>query len=359
MDKIVFLAQFPPPVHGLSVAVKTLYESNINEKFSFDKINLTNNRAFIKNILCMIKLKRKNFYFTISQTKGGNLRDLIILKILELKGAHCLVHLHGGYYRTLVDHDLPAWQKKWNYSAMKKIDGAIVLSDSLRWIFSGMLPENQIYVVPNCVDNSCLCSSENFERKLDMIQNNKIHHVLYLSNFIRSKGYDVVLELAKKEKEHTKETGIRRYHFDFAGKFFEAEEEMYFNQFVRQNELEEYITYHGIVGGHKKADLLKLCEVFILITRYPNEGQPISIIEAMANGMFIVTTDHAGIPTLVKNGKNGLLLSKENDHDILYIYEHMEPSVQIAMKNRQDVEIQYLQEHYIQNMANVFKKVYQ
>ena len=82
MDNIVFLAQFPPPVHGLSVAVKTLYESNIKQEFSFEKINLTNNRAFLKNMIQIIKSGRKNYYFTISQTKGGNLRDLIILKVL-------------------------------------------------------------------------------------------------------------------------------------------------------------------------------------------------------------------------------------------------------------------------------------
>lgn len=357
MDNIVFLAQFPPPVHGLSVAVKTLYESNIQQEFSFEKINLTNNRAFLKNVIKIIKSDRKNYYFTISQTKGGNLRDLIILKVLEMKRAHCLVHLHGGYYRTLVDHDISDWQKKWNYRAMKKIDGAIVLSDSLRWIFSGMLAEERIHVVPNCVDDSCLCSEEEFERKLKEIAENEIHHVLYLSNFIRSKGYDVVLELAKREKEQVQATGIQRYHFEFAGKFFNKEEERYFNQFIEENGLHDYITYHGIIGGEKKANLLKMCDIFALVTRYPNEGQPISIIEAMANGMYIITTDHAGIPALVENEKNGLLLSKERDHDISYIYEHMQPSVEIAVNNRKNVEMHYLQKHYIQNMANVFRKV--
>lgn len=357
MDNIVFLAQFPPPVHGLSVAVKTLYESNIQQEFSFEKINLTNNRAFLKNMIRIIKSGRKNYYFTISQTKGGNLRDLIILKVLEMKRAHCLVHLHGGYYRTLVDQDIPNWQKKWNYRAMKKIDGAIVLSDSLKWIFNGMLPEGRIHVVPNCVDDSCLCSADDFEAKTKAISENKIHHVLYLSNFIRSKGYDVVLELVKREKEQVQATGTKRYHFDFAGKFFDEEEERYFNQFVEENELYDYITYHGIVGGEKKVDLLKLCDIFALITRYPNEGQPISIIEAMANGMYIITTDHAGVPALVEDGKNGLLLSKERDHDISYIYDHMQPSVKIAENNRKDVELHYLQKHYIQNMADVFRKV--
>lgn len=30
MKKICFIAQFPPPMHGLSKAVETLYNSNLN-----------------------------------------------------------------------------------------------------------------------------------------------------------------------------------------------------------------------------------------------------------------------------------------------------------------------------------------
>ena len=58
-----------------------------------------------------------------------------------------------------------------------------------------------------------------------------------------------------------------------------------------------------------KRKLLKECYIFALPTRYPNEGQPISILEAMGNGMFIITTDHAGIPDIVSN-ENGIVLKK-------------------------------------------------
>ena len=61
------------------------------------------------------KSKADLFYFTISQTKGGNLRDLVIFKLLELQHKKCLIHLHGGYYRQLVDNDMAGWQRKANY----------------------------------------------------------------------------------------------------------------------------------------------------------------------------------------------------------------------------------------------------
>ena len=81
---------------------------------------------------------------------------------------------------------------------------------------------------------------------------------------------------------------------------------------MTDNKLEEYVTYHCIVGGEAKRKLLKECYIFALPTKDPNEGQPISILEAMGNGMLIITTDHAGIPDIVKDGINGLIIQKKN-----------------------------------------------
>lgn len=319
MKKICFIAQFPPPMHGLSKAVETLYNSNLNfeidsqGEFEFEKVDITNNKNFIKNLLKISRSKADLFYFTISQTKGGNLRDLVIFKLLELQHKKCLIHLHGGYYRQLVDNDMAGWQRKANYNAIKKLSGAIVLSNSLKKIFEGMIDDDRIFVVENCVDDQYLLTDQEIEEKLKALENEKVLHVLWLSNFIRSKGYSFVLEMAKAEKERVDAGGEKRFHFDFAGKFFEDSEKDYFKSYIKENGLEEYVTYHGIVGGEQKRELLKKCYLFALPTRYPNEGQPISILEAMGNGMFIITTDHAGIPDIVEDGVNGIVMkNKEN-----------------------------------------------
>ena len=39
------------------------------------------------------------------------------------------------------------------------------------------------------------------------------------------------------------------------------------------------------------------------------EGQPLAILEAMAAGVAVITTDHAGIPELVTDGVNGRLVA--------------------------------------------------
>lgn len=355
--RICFIAQFPPPMHGLSKAVDTLYNSYLNEEYSFEKIDIKNNRKIFSSLWAILRSNADLFYFTISQSRGGNIRDLIIMELLRLQKKKCLIHLHGGYYRQLVNTDMPSWQRKANYAAVKGIEGAIVLSRSLTNIFAGMLSENKIFIVPNCVDDEYLMTDTDFEKKMASLNTHQVKHVLYLSNFIRSKGYCEVLEMAKLEKERVEAGGDRRFHFNFAGKFFEKTEENFFFEYIRKHALETYVTYHGVVDGNQKRDLLKLCSVFVLLTRYPNEGQPISILEAMGNGMMIVTTDHAGIPDVVKNGKNGLV--KSMDKSVYSIYQELTQTdiIPIAKRNREEIQLHYLQKYYLSHMKAIFEKV--
>ena len=353
--KICFIAQFPPPIHGLSKAVETLYNSELNQEFEFEKVDITNNRKIFANLLAISKSKADLFYFTISQTKGGNLRDIVILKLLEVQKKKCLIHLHGGYYRTLVDH-LGGWQAKANYKAIGKLAGAIVLGPSLKWIFEGMLPADKVYTVPNCVDDQYLMDATSFESKISHTESREIKHVLYLSNFIRSKGYPEVLQMAKLEKERVLLGEKRKLHFDFAGKFFEESEKIFFNNFVEKNGLEDFVTYHGVVGGNEKKELLRVCDYFVLLTRYPNEGQPISILEAMGNGMAIITTKHAGIRDLVQDTSNGICV---DDVDVQRIYEEMlclEHSITYVERNNRNIVLgTYTQNNYVQNIKKLFE----
>ena len=364
--KICFIAQFPPPIHGLSKAVETLYNSELNSKvnydsdFEFQKIDITNNKNFLNNLVEIAKSKADLFYFTISQTKGGNLRDLVILKLLEIQNKKCVIHLHGGYYRQLIDNDISNWQCKANYNSIRKLAGVIVLSESLKKIFEGMIDEEKIYVVENCVDEQYFFNEQEIDEKLARLESKKTLRVLWLSNFIKSKGYPFVLEMAKAEKERVDAGEEKRLHFDFAGKFFKDSERKYFENYVKENSLKGYITYHGIVSGEKKKELLKECHIFVLPTRYQNEGQPISILEAMGNGMFVITSDHAGIPDIVENGKNGIVICKESLMEDIYtelINIDNKYLKVICRENRKYCQERFSQRNYICAMKSMFEKI--
>jgi glycosyltransferase involved in cell wall biosynthesis len=355
--KICFISQFPPPIHGLSKAVDTLYNSYLKDIYEFEKVNITDNKKFLSNL---IKIKKSNadlFYFTLSQTKGGNIRDLIIMKILESKNKKCIVHLHGGYYRKLIEDDCNKIQRKLNYKAISRLEEVIVLGKSLRYIFEGMIDNKKISVVPNCVDDKFLISDEEFKEKLENIKIKKILNVLYLSNFIESKGYKEVLYIAKLAKEKN----INYLKFNFAGKFFNEKDKEWFMKFIKDNKLQDIVEYKGIVLGEQKLHLLKESDVFMLLTRYPKEGQPISIIEAMGNGIVVITTRHAGIPDLVSNDENGYLTEYKNYKKIykllLTIEQNKNIHASMILNNRQKVLSMLTEEKYLNNVEKIFNNV--
>lgn len=179
-------------------------------------------------------------------------------------------------------------------------------------------------------------------------------HILYLSNFIESKGYREMLELARMAAERGDGD---KFVFHFAGKFFEPAEETYFKE---HTEGLRNVVFHGVVGGQDKVDLLNQCHIFSLLSRYPNEGQPISILEAMGNGMAVITTDHAGIPEIASHD-NGFACSKQSiDVDEIYgylldCYEHREKLADVCMLNYQEVKAKYTERQYIDNMDKIFE----
>lgn len=356
MKKICFIAQFPPPIHGLSKAVDTLYNSSLNEKYRFEKINVTDNKKFIYNLIKIIKSDADLFYLTISQTKLGNLRDLIILKFLFFLKRKCLVHLHGGYYRQLVDNDLPNWQRKMNYKIIKKMAGVIVLGPSLKKIFTGMIDEKKIFVVPNGVDNKYLLKEKDFQNKLEIKEKKKIKTVVYLSNFIKEKGYPKVLELAKMEQENIVKGSEQRFRFVFAGSFFDEKDEEEFFGFLSDNNLGNIVEYYGVVDGARKYSLLEDGDIFILLTNYKKEGQPISILEAMAAGMKIISTNFAGIPDILD--KNILFDYNDISLDDIWNYLNENEDLNQIKENRNNVLNQYMEVNYIKGMTAVFNHTF-
>ena len=51
---ICFIAQFPPPINGLTKAVETLYNSNLNKEFEFNKIDIKDNRRILITLIRLI-----------------------------------------------------------------------------------------------------------------------------------------------------------------------------------------------------------------------------------------------------------------------------------------------------------------
>ena len=98
-----------------------------------------------------------------------------------------------------------------------------------------------------------------------------------------------------------------------------------------------------ITGKLSKAEWHKLSEdydIFISTTNFDNT--PVSVIEAMALGLPVVSTDVGGVPFLIDDGKDGLLCEKGNAEDmvkkIVQIVSSSEKSRDLCANARKKVE---------------------
>ena len=71
MKKICFIAQFPPPIHGLSKAVETLYTSALQSKYLFQQINLTNNKEILKTLWKIVTNTSDLYYLCLLYTSDA------------------------------------------------------------------------------------------------------------------------------------------------------------------------------------------------------------------------------------------------------------------------------------------------
>jgi colanic acid/amylovoran biosynthesis glycosyltransferase len=80
--------------------------------------------------------------------------------------------------------------------------------------------------------------------------------------------------------------------------------------------LTEHVTFHGGLPHGQTLELLNRASIFVLpsvtATDGDVEGIPVAIMEAMAQGLPVISTFHSGIPELVEDGVSGLLVPERD-----------------------------------------------
>jgi glycosyltransferase involved in cell wall biosynthesis len=85
--------------------------------------------------------------------------------------------------------------------------------------------------------------------------------------------------------------------------------------YVEEHKLGRNVTLHGAQPHGFVLKLLTKADAFVqhsMVDPYTGdeEGAPVAIMEAMAHGLPVVSTNHAGIPEIVRHGITGLLVEE-------------------------------------------------
>ena len=177
----------------------------------------------------------------------------------------------------------------------RRIDCTLTGMDAINEI----LPDIKVYYLPNPVNLSLYSNIINHR----FAQNNKGDHIniLYLGHLGKDKGSFDIIETAILTQP--RDANIL---FHLVGSDLSPGETRRLMEIVRANNLGEIVKFHEPVFGNEKYSYFEKADIFI----YPSyhEGMPMAILEAMASGLPIVATNVGGIPDLVQNGTNGILI---------------------------------------------------
>lgn len=327
MCKLLLIGSIPKYGNtGLAEAFKLLIQGLFERGQGFEIVNLTPGKQeahggltlnrFIENfgilfsfILKLLGNDIRTVYFTLSMSRVGFWRDFTIIIFSWLMKCRVIAHLHGGGYKDFYAKR-SRLERLFIRLALKKLDCIIVLGELLRDQFCFLSHQTKIVVVRNGLSAKGIKPKE----KCDFFRiPGKAFEIIFLSNMIPSKGYFDLLYACKILK-------LRGVNFKcrFFGNFLGNETNSFdskmggrkkFDEVVSELGLEREVHYGGFLCESEKIKALENADVLALPTFYNGEGQPIAIIEAMAAGLPILSTNHSGIPEMVINGFNGYLFS--------------------------------------------------
>lgn len=202
-------------------------------------------------------------------------------------------HCHGADFDTFY---VNAGDRKKN--RVKKVfgqfDKVIVLSDEWRDRFAGIIPGDRIVVLNNyCKAKDLSLVKDSFDSRFDRKQ------VVFLGEIGQRKGGFDFAEIIRKTAD--KIPGVK---FMICGDGSREDVETIKSE-IKTKCSDVQVFFPGWVRGDKKDEILMESAVFMLPSY--QEGQPMSILDAMAYGLPIISTNVGGIPQQVDNGYNGYL----------------------------------------------------
>lgn len=358
---VVILGKIPPPYMGPSLATQIILRSSLNEqfrlvhvdtravqslaamgKFSFGKIS--RNLAIYGRLWKTLRNERPDLVLIpISQSTIGFLKDAVFILIALVLRRRILIHLRGSNFLNWMNAS-SALTRAFVKGLLRQTNGVIVLGNNLRYLFDGIYPPEKIYVVPNGADYNLQYRAKSGQPV----------RLLYLANLQASKGIEDLLAAVKILKEQ----GQGGFILDVVGGWRSEDTKQACESLVRQHELP--VHFHPADAAEKKFRFFSDADVFIFTPRAP-EGHPWVMVEAMAAGLPIISTDRGAIVESVHDGENGFIVPVMDPAAIAGHLKSLinDPALRDRMGrlSRHLYETEFTEKRMVERLATTFRVV--
>lgn len=283
---------------GVLFACKSLTESSLTDKINWIKLDSTGGIPPPNVVFRALRAAKRVLLFLFFLISRPNIQSIILFSsnggsFIE-KGLMCLIAnkwgkkvLFAPRSGNLLSDFKNKIFKSFGKHILKKAD--IILCQGQTWkdyyynLCDGDCNSDKFVVVANWINSS------EYQKKGELENNKKEIIYLFLGWTIREKGLFDIIEAVKilMHKGLIFKVVIAGDGVDKA----EAE------TLINDLNLDKYINLLGWVQGERKRELLKEADVFILPSYF--EGFPNSVLEAMASGLPVITTDVGAVRELV------------------------------------------------------------
>ena len=304
----------PPPMGGMATFYESLLASSLSEQVQLAFVNTSSQtrtfeqggRLSSSNILQSFadcwRFARALIAYRPAVVHVGTAFGLSFVKhslcvlIARSFGSQVILHPHCSYAALYKDRS-PLW--RWYFRrVLSLVVGLIALSQE--WLaLREIAPKCQVYALPNAVRLDTY--REVAQEHLNSPRLTRALHVLYLGHIGKAKGSSDLVEAAM-----TVLPNGEKFEFQLIGSELAPGEGAMLCEKIKAEGLHDQVHICPPVTGSDKLAAYRWADVFV----YPSydEGMPMAVIEAMASGLPVIATRVGGLPDLVTEGVNGLLV---------------------------------------------------
>lgn len=277
----------------------------------------------------LVKRLRRNSYDVIhlnpSINRASVLRDSLFLFVLKaFRVKNLLVFIRGwddGYFARL---RTGFFGRQIVFRLFGQAAKILVLGNRFRQelVSTGFSPE-QIGILSTMFDGDRL-------RDVQRSRHDEAVQLLFLSRLVSDKGIFELLEAVR----HCVKDGLN-VRLVMAG---DGEDGARAKEWVADNGMSDIVQFPGYLRGRDKAQALVDADLFVFPTYY-GEGCPNALLEAMGAGLPIIATMAGGIPDVVEENVNGILLDEVSPDTVLSALKVLVPDrdlrARIGNRNRE------------------------